>query len=252
MSVIEQLARRIAELERRVRELEGRESPAYDSLSRNNKIGLVINRLPDAGVIRHLSIADPAITEDFTSSSIPSGWVWAGSPFITPPTLGARNGTIFYASGSASSRAFLHKTTVPNQANYVMAPYMSANSTSYVGVRLDDGTDNNYVESVARVDATTRAWTVVLRWRIGGGTVNETPQTNMPSPFMSYASLCLRAEGTRWSNWLAIPMLFSLHGSHYQSGAYPSGLTWTPARVGIVIQFGAGTWEQFGVDYVNF
>jgi hypothetical protein len=225
---------------------------AYSDLNDESQIGMIGDRLITA---RSLRIPPNLITltEDFTSTSLPSGWAWAGSPFVTPPALELLGGTILAVYNySTTSRSFLFKSTVISQLYYSVRPFLAVLSTSYVGVRLDDGTDDNYVELVIRHNSTTRTHATVARYRSGGGTVTEIEQTHFPFPLAAYSTISMEILGTRWSLWSMRPRYMTHYGTVYHAGSYPADFTWTPARVGVIIQSSNSTWERFGVDWANF
>lgn len=260
MSFEERLVRRIAELERRVREMEATGGfSAYRDLQAESRIGMGIGLIPTGVELRRTFSQSSDLTEDFTGASLPSGWSWAGSPFVTPPAVDyAHLGTFLRARGYTSAfRSFLFKTIVPNISSFsILCGFdVGALSNAYAGVRLDDGTDNNYAEVVwwnvwSTTDPNIR---VYLRQRTGGGTVVETEMTNfrmiIPN---SLARLTLVASGTRWSSWAPWARLDSQH-FRLSGSSNGSTVSWTPTRVGFV--FGAPAaqnWHSYGVDAVAF
>jgi hypothetical protein len=100
--------------------------------------------------------------------ALPSGFSWTGSPFATP--------TVTYSAGSyanisaSTSGAFLQKSA--SGAVYVTARVAQFNALTEVGVRADDGTDDNYAELLMVSDASGVAQ-LVVRTRASGGTPAE-------------------------------------------------------------------------------
>lgn len=278
--ITEELVRRITMLERRLEELESRENilfnasnissgtlhtdrySAYADLQAESRIGMGIGLIPTGVELRRALNQSSDITEDFTSTSLPSGWSWAGSPFVTPPIVDyAYSGTLLRARGYTSAfRSFLFKT-VSNQYAYSILCGFEAGTQSgaYAGVRLDNGTDNNYAEVVwwnvwSTTDPTIR---VYLRQRTDGGTVVETEMTNFrmtlpPALTRLTLAISLAPGGTFWFNWQPRARVdnqyFRISGS-----SNGSTVSWTPTRVGFV--FGAPAAQNsmiWGVDAVAF
>lgn len=231
---------------------------AYSDLQAESRIGMGIGLFPTGIELRRALNQSSDIIEDFTSTSMPSGWSWAGSPFTTPPTVDyASLGALLRARSYTSAfRSFLFKSAPNLYAYSILCGFEVGTQTgTYAGVRLDDGTDNNYAEAVWwNVWSTTEPnIRVYLRQRTGGGTVVETEMTNMRQTMpLTFARLTLAANGTRWSSWFPVVRLdnqyFRLTGSNNGSTA-----SWTPSRAGVI--FGAPSaqdWMVWGVDAVAF
>ncbi|MGB9881188.1 MAG: hypothetical protein ACPLPV_00165, partial [Methanomassiliicoccales archaeon] len=149
---------------------------------------------------------------------------------------------------------FLYKTA-PTRSEFYFRAFIWGESTYYVGVRLDDGTDNNYVECVIYHDTSNRIPYVQLRWRTAGGTVNTYTSPNQSGWWLTTwgVSTQLNTRGTLWSSWIPVPMVATPYGVVCEATTgFPTGLTWKPTRAGIVIQSSGSSWEKYGVDWVNF
>lgn len=226
---------------------------AYNDLVAESKIGLVTGRLPTADQARGAG-GWYSVVQDWTSTTLPSEWSWAGSPFVTPPSTATRNGTIFYATGyTTASRSFLFRS-LPSGWSFVAGLVLHGNTNGFVGLRLDDGSDNNYVEVVLRSQGTDRQTSITLRYRTGGGTVTEVTPSNYIGAWlkMTNTAVILNTTGTQWSNWGFQAILQFPYGGVWMNGSIVSGMTWTPTRAGVVIQASGANWEQFGVDWTNF
>jgi hypothetical protein len=228
---------RIEQLERRLRELETRE------------VG---------GMVPFDRLRTPSwitIVNDFTANNPPPGWQWAGAPFITPPETVLREGTIYAARGYTSpSRSFLYTTTVPTSTWPAIRPYTAAMSVNACGIRVDDGSDNNYVETVLTIPNATRIPEVRLRWRVSGGTIEDVLCSNMSGWWLMGwgVALMLELEGSLWSSWRGRPRVVTPYGRVFDLISPPPYWTWTPTRIGVVVQSGPSSWEEFGVDWTTF
>ncbi len=151
--------------------------------------------------------------ETFDTNTLPSYFTFASdSPFSVPnenttqdnvantytlyrPSVllfDARNINIFaYRSGAPFSS--LPHGLVAN------AGFLVGFDTAFTGIRLDDGTNNNYVEFGLHYDAGSVMWKWRVRWKSGsnsGDTVTS-DGINLPFPMNLLAWL----NGTAWSSW---------------------------------------------------
>lgn len=194
-----------------------------------------------------------ATFDHFRGSSLNPNWSWAGAPFATPATVSVA-GSILNVSNFGPGRAFLWTPYVTSSATWLASVALYSAVTDHcAGVRLDDGTDNNYVEAVLKVNSTTPVdWLMQFRRRAGGGLVVATSGNVLTAPLNYVVRLYL--SGTLWSSWNVTPLLQVGMG---QSGLMPiagtTGLTWTPTRAGLIFDASttASTWQTFYVDFVR-
>lgn len=213
---------------------------ALADLQAENKIGLVTGRIPNADQVRFYTPTSEA--HDFTSTSLPSGWSWAGSPFVTP-TQSVEYGTLLKVIPGATSRSYMYKPSGNDiSANGIM---WTADAGSYIGCRYDDGTDNNYAECCLYCNALDDI-RIMTRVRTGGGSVTTwtgtTNYVNLRAP-----TLYVYPSGTLWSNWTAEARL--LNGLSMIAAFGISGLAFTPTRRGIVI-YTVANWAHYYIDAI--
>lgn len=256
--MIEELVKRIARLERRLAELETRENilfnasnissgtlhtdrySAYADLQAENRIGLIIGRIPDANQVRFYFPASEA--HDFTSTTLPSGWSWAGSPFVTP-TLATVGGTFLYVQPGTGNRSFMFRTTFGDP--HIFGIQSIADSGSYIAWRLDDGSDNNYIDIGLR-DTYISDKQLVKRYRTGGGSVTETVQTKIFQSALFWIGFYI--TGTQWTSWTLNAELYNLFTLIGYAGQGP--FSFTPTRFGIVF-YTAQSWHRYMIDGIN-
>lgn len=193
--------------------------------------------------------------EDFDVDSMPAGWSWAGSPFVTPATVDFNNPSLLGVgwSSTGSERAFLYSSGSPaNSSPGACAFVNSLTAGMYTGVRLDDGTDNNYVElSLALSSVSPNVYLLRGKYRTGGGSVTTTDSDtwNLPIPPIFYMSI----SGTKWSSWDVRPIMAVPFGASLITwkNTLVTGLTWSPTRKGLVFYDGGGTatWDRCVVDW---
>jgi hypothetical protein len=155
-------------------------------------------------------------SDHFTSFS---GWTWAGSPFTTPTTIN----TTAWAS---LVRIVDNSTTANNFAYYTgsdITAYAHVGLDSYVGVRVDDGTANNSVET--RIQATT-AGKNDIEYRVitGGVLASTTVYTDiLPQWFIIRA---LRVS-------TVVAGLMAINTPEPITIGATGGISWTAARAGL-------------------
>jgi len=224
------LVRRIVGLERRLAEIEARENAA--------------NRLP-------FPLGTTTYREDFTS--IPSGYTWAGSPFSTPPTVTIVNQTVLATSGfTGSEKSFYYVAMPASLRNYFYLPYLNTNlAGQYAGLRIDDGTDNNYVEAVVQWQNTNPPLLYRIYYRTGGGTVTTITPSVVPSNAHLPDAFYFFISGTLWSSW-QVELSYYQRYTQYRTGATTPAVSWMPTRIGYVAKHGTSTWMSCGIDYITW
>jgi hypothetical protein len=171
-----------------------------------------------------------------------TGMAWAGAPFAVPGTVNLENSVLLAVT---LTRSFLYQplpatNTYTKRASVAL---FSVTLNDLVGLRLDDASDNNYLEVVLMVSqASPTQWTVRTRRRTGGGavTTQDGDAMNTDPGFI----LAMVMTGTRWSAWNAYPALNTNMGfagrmfkPYTTLGAV--NLAFTPTRAGIVFEPGA-------------
>lgn len=182
-------------------------------------------------------------------SALPSGWAFAGAPFVTPTV--AYQGSYLELSHAAAARSFLYRTHdgSTDTSNYLAKlTTNSNNSTSYAGVRVDNGGDSNYAEGIIQI-ASANTFTVDAAHNTGGAgrTVATGSTYYAPLPIVG-----LNCFGTRWSNWNINSLVCGLDiaGLWQMRPATVAALAagWTPTRQGIVINWQGAAWHRWYLD----
>jgi hypothetical protein len=193
-------------------------------------------------------------------SSMPAGWAWAGAPFITPPTVSFGMASHLSVSGFTvnPSRAFLVSPFTPLGSPMKASVGLALVTVDcFIGIRMDDGTDNNYFEMLLRhANAAPAQWDILCRYRLGGGAVTDSPAAGSrpllvyPQPVILYMSV----NGTMWSSWTISCMIQGLLNAGAStfwvtSGTPGSNQTWTPTRKGLVFyQPSTVSWYSYRCD----
>lgn len=184
----------------------------------------------------------------WTSTTLPSGWGWAGSPFSTPSVIETvNNRALTWRGFSGTERAFLYRSWNSSLFDEIigikalLAARMFTNNF-YVGIRLDDGSDNNYAEIGLRYANTGNPIRFISNHRTGGGSVTTTEQTAWATAHMPTNTwLSMELRSTPFSNW-DYRFRFMTDMSFMTSGL-ATGLTWTPTRVGITSRHQSYVWD---------
>lgn len=178
------------------------------------------------------------ITAHFRETTIAeTGMFWAGAPFVTPAagSITLENSIL---NVSTTGRAFLYQqlpatNTYDKRASVALRSYTVGDM---IGLRLDDGGDNNYLEVVLRVSqASPTLWNVRTRRRAGGGAVTTQDGDDMHTDPGFVLSMNL--TGTPWEAWNAYPVLatnMGFFGRMAKPRALLAASTFTPTRAGIV------------------
>lgn len=213
-------------------------------------VGPLSGRIPTMDNVRMPPLlAVYGVGEDFATTA-PPGLSWAGSPFSTPPTLSILNNTWLRISGfTANERAFLYKSATHTKLIGHIAIDTNYDGM-YSGLRLDDGTDNNYVEFVIWwATGGTYRIRFYLRQRLGGGTPTETEFTHLAAPILpTNVFMLIRRDAGSWSSWPAECILYGLMSVR---GGNSATNTWTPTRAGWVTKFGTGSWQSSFIDVLT-
>lgn len=213
-------------------------------------VGMLSGRVPTADNVRMPPpLASYGVGEDFATTT-PSGLSWAGSPFSTPPTLSILNNTWLRISGfTANERTFLYKSATRTTLIGHIA-FDTNYDGMYTGLRMDDGTDDNYVEFVLWwTTGGTYRIRFYLRRRVGGGAASEIEITHLAMPILPQNTfMLLRRNATDWSSWPAEAILYS--ALSLRAGNTLAN-TWTPTRVGWVTKFGTGSWQSSYIDILT-
>ena len=194
-------------------------------------------------------------TDHFAGSALLPHWTWAGAPFVTPGTVTVSDSVLEVTNFTANTRAFLYQPTIDAENKVASVALKALTQYFWVGVRLDDGTDNNYVELVLQVSQSTPThWQAMGRRRVGGGVIATYAGDTMNVPLNYVLRLVL--TGTTWTNWGFVSQLQTPHGIGgimWKPNNGPTGLAWTPTRVGLVFYAPLGTAadEAALIDWVN-
>ncbi len=173
------------------------------------------------------------LSEGFDGSTLPAGFSWQGSPFVTPTVDLSDTPSYLSLLSAGAERAFLATSTIPSTSvlPIIVLGWVLGSAGSYAGWRLDDGTDNNYFEWVLSGDLKG-----TVRTRVGGGAVATVSGSAMPLGEMF--GLRMNRTGTKYSSWGAnLYMMKPNQGALIQTLQATSATTnasWTPSRFGIV------------------
>jgi hypothetical protein len=108
----------------------------------------------------------------FQDTTIPTGYSWAGSPFATPGAGQVEFGNKgdYLVASSVGALAFMYRSVSVYLGRSISARVVMANGGD-IGIRIDDGTDNNYSELNLYHVGATNVTEARCRTRSGGGAV---------------------------------------------------------------------------------
>lgn len=221
----------------------------------NNTLAVGMDYFPSADAMGLASreiygmsgITPSSVYDDFNGGLSASWTGWAGSPFVTPTLSYTNPASVLKATfASAPSRAFLYHTNLTTKTRTFRPTIFTNKVGAHIGLRIDDGTDDNYIEFCLRYCAVNQ-YDWILNQRTGGGEPVITSYKTIEYPIWPLITISL--FGTYWSNWMAQTYLRFNGPGGYVNG--PGALSWTAARIGIVFNHASGgeSWQAYYVDW---
>lgn len=190
------------------------------------------------------------ITDHFRSGSIPTGHTWQGAPFATPSSIQYAFQGEYLAVADGANLGFLAKTGITTYLNKRMLIRLIPSQNCSIGMRFDDGTDNNYYQAYF-VYASNGQGTLKTQQRTGGGAVTTTSiVTVFLNEFLTLMLYCV-SGGVGHTDYFYVVNETS-DVANLTSG---SNVSWAVSRVGIVLNADSASKGGFGfVDwfYSNF
>ena len=191
-------------------------------------------------------------TEHFEGAALPDGWTIQSSggfttftpDFATNPSL-LRTSTL-----SSGSVYYVTRASAPSTFPVFIACGWLA-GYGFIGYRIDDGSDDNYVETGLFVNSSNVS-NRRIRYRTGGGavtTVDSTDTITLPNGFI----ILKQISGTQWSSWgsnTRWQLQWGFTGVQSVATIGPASLTWTPTRLGIILRPDATA--AAGIDSISY
>lgn len=204
------------------------------------------------GLMGRFVNADGVPTDHFRGA-LPAGFSWQGAPFVTGSNGSAYYNDYYYMNASAINQRLFFSKPITNAAaswqNKIFSSRMRAGNASLIGVRVDDGSDNNYVEGV--LDGTAFNATQTLKWRTrtgGAAPVISTSAIVLPiTQYLSFKVSCYYAP-------VQYTMYIYVIGEEGDNlFLYALNISWAPAagRVGFVYESSANGSPLGLADWFN-
>jgi len=199
-----------------------------------------------------------AVANGGLGNVIPTGFTWRGAPFGgTPATLDyCAQGDYMYARGDGAGTKHFLADDIANagaswQLKYIAARLRTGQITE-IGLRVDDGSDNNYAEVFMTGVLANATQRLDFRYRAGGGAVT-TVSSGLIVPCDTYVT-CVLYCNYSVPNYSFYGLLLGEEGEWVNITGFDTGAVgWAPAagRVGLITKdFGnVGYWDLF---YHNF
>jgi hypothetical protein len=241
-----------------------------DFYGRDDRIGLQ-HRFD--GNVRGGLLSDTWVSSSGTHfdgvTAMPAWLNWAGAPFVTPGNITYVYPSVLYLrmTNAVAERSFLYTpVTATNSLNIYLKGGLQAlgngvsGTGTFWGYRIDDGSDNNYVEGglVTCYDATATMAVYARQWfrsyRTGGGVVTTIYSNTLLTP--PDCHFFGSVGGTLWTNWYCTTLVYghdhASYSVYWMPNATPSGLGWTPTRAGILFdRRSVSTWHSLKIDAVK-
>lgn len=184
-----------------------------------------------------------------------TGFSWQGAPFTTPSATNySLNNEYFGFYHGAAARFFLSRPITNSGTawqNKIIVARLAATHYGAVGLRIDDGTDNNYTEIYLDATAADGGQRLRFAYRSGGGAVTTSTAgvVLLQGTFVVLRLLCYYSAAYTFFGYTVSES--GLGNNHFDTPA----LSWCPAagRVGIVGQSAAAcnpqTIDWFYTDF---
>ena len=199
------------------------------------------------------------ITDHFRGAALLANWNWAGAPFVVPGSIVVQDSILRVGNIAAASQSFLYQAapaiTINNIDKYASVGLNAQTVGFGGGLRMDDGTNNNFIEVVLLVNQfSPTLWEIRARGALGGVPAGPAISDTLNLPI----SYLLRMDifGTIWTAWSVYPELhhpFGHLGRMWKPAidVFAAGGNFTPTRVGLIFDNSptAGTWERVYVDW---
>ncbi len=197
-----------------------------------------------------------AVTDHFryAAATLTDYWTWAGGVFSAPAAVTIED-SLLKVRMSAGGASFLYYNIgdVPAGCKLASVGLLSNTVGTYCGLRIDDDTDNNYVDLVLRVSAASPTqWIVRRRYRTGGGAVVTSDGDAMTIP--TAMVLHMHLVGAPFISWDVDSYLhtpFGITGTMTKQAATLSGGGFAPRRCGLVFVNSSDGEENAVVDWVD-
>jgi len=209
MDALQTMAQKIAWLERRIATLETRE---HRSTFGRNVLG-------------------PVAYEHFRGiDAIPSGFAWDTTTFGQPSNIDYSQADDYGVFYDGASPGFMRKVVSTYLGRSVYARCGAAEGGS-AGLRIDDGTNNNYTELFVYVTSAGKD-VIRLKYRTGGGAVSTVDGPTVPGgQFWSFRLLCAQS-GVNHQDY---GYLVTENGfNSVPIGSTGSASAWAVTRVGLL------------------
>lgn len=189
---------------------------------------------------------DVLVSHFETDTGLPAGWSWASDAVFggAPDNVSYSqiNHWLFAYQNTSTKRGLAFRSIAKGNR---LSARISVTVLGSAGLRVDDGTDNNYYEVYAR-HLSGATFDLRERYRTGGGAVTTNTITSVFGA-LSVPNAIYMTTGATWSlySYLITPTK-NLIGL-----TLLSGLTWTPSRGGVLINpdqnAGAGWVDWVGI-----
>lgn len=233
------------ELVRRISKLEDRVARLGDLLSTHRH-----HRDPTWDLwIRNVDRRGRAVyTDHFRSGNIPAGFAWiADGTFNGAPAAIDYNDRGTYLQSRADNTPHFLADAITTYDDKALHARVTIGQTAELGIRIDDGSDNNYAQIILDPD-NLGSYTVNFRFRAGGGAITDNAgPTHLCGEFVIIRLV--------WAS--ATPLIngriIGEHGRGVTISGFTTGaLAWTPSRIGFVYYINNGDYTYADWFYSDF
>lgn len=263
------ILRQLAEMETRLARLEsagapytttaagGMTTPALNvgsaSGATTGQVRSSADMFPDGalwGVMDRISDVGVTSMEHFRTTIAPAGYSWQGAPFATPGSVVQYGSDYLGAYHAGASRGFFAKTVSylrSSDASFIVRARIVTEYWLDAGLRVDDGTDNNYFETrIVHLSGPTAFFRMVQRTGGGAVTTTDTAAAIVLGDGVVLVLYLLALGGSTWS-----PRLYINNevGAYSYINAGTNITTFDITRAGLVVDgTGRGMYDWMAVQ----
>jgi len=168
----------------------------------------------------------------------PTNYSWVSdATFSGAPSIWTFMWYYSYAGGWTSDSPPTHFLARSDSVDYggFLVARMRASHDTEIGLRVDDGSDDNYSEIILDPDGA-GGYHVDFHYRQGGGAVLDQEGPYYPASEYVVVILDIADESSGFNRGLIV----GEEGQYIFPGGFEEAITWTPDRVGIKVQTAGG------------
>lgn len=182
------------------------------------------------------------VLSHWSTAALPSGFGWAGSPFNSTPSITYTKDSYITVLTTDTDGAFMYDAPSVYIATYILARCIIYYDAE-LGLRVDDGTDSNFVEWV--ISDSGSGYADCIKYTATGSVTYD-----VRWPLHNVYPLALEVQDRGSGNWRANFRCMNELGVGTVIGTATSDFSWTIARAGIIVKSLTGASRGGWIDWL--